>query len=247
MSPSQSSEEPKSIHKHQIVLFGGHGSSALFSSAASERARKDCQTSAACSIFLSRCHAAFLEDCLRLGEEAHQTFRGGLRKVFQNRDDFLRPPVSVQDNAVVQAVTICLYQLLRYIAEADGPERRLDPTGSHILEAVGLCSGLLPSAVVATSQSVSDLIEHGVAAFRLAYYIAHRSVLHGLLYELPGDTSRSWTLIVTGMSPFEAEENLDTFCTQVSETQCVSNVSCVSPRSNGLVQTSNDPKVCQPR
>lgn len=78
-------------------------------------------------------------------------FRGDWRKVFQNRDDFLRPPVSIQDNAVVQAVTICLYQLLRYIAEANGLERRLDPIGSHILEAVRLYSGLLLSAVMATS------------------------------------------------------------------------------------------------
>ncbi|KAI4262752.1 MAG: hypothetical protein L6R42_002078, partial [Xanthoria sp. 1 TBL-2021] len=214
MSPSQSSDKPKSIRKQQIVIFGGHGSSTLFSGVSSERARQDSQTSAACSIFLSRCHAAFLEDCIGLGEDSGLTLGGDLRTIFQNRENFLKPPISVQNNAVVQAVTICLYQLLRYIAEADGPERRLDPTGSHILEAVGICSGLLPSAVVATSQSVSELVENGVAAFRLAFYIAHRSILHGLLYGSPDDMSRSWTLIVTGMSQLEAEENVNSFCAQ---------------------------------
>ncbi|KAL8893769.1 MAG: hypothetical protein Q9192_004942, partial [Flavoplaca navasiana] len=200
--------------KHQVVIFGGHGSSTLFACAASERAQRDAQSSAACSIFLSRCHAAFLEDCLRLGPDPGQTISEEIRTILQNRDNFLAPPVTVQSNAIVQAVTICLYQLLRYLAEADGPEPRLPPDGSHILESVGVCSGLLPSAVVATSQSISGLIEHGVAAFRLAFYIAHRSVLHGHVYELPDDKHRSWTLIVTGMSELEADKKVERFRAQ---------------------------------
>ena len=219
MSAPEVPDKPQSNAKHQVVIFGGHGSSALFAGIASERARKDAQSSAACSIFLSRCHATFLEDCLRLEPGPGQTISDEIRTVLQNRDTFLNPPVTVQNNAIVQAVTICLYQLLRYLAEADGPEPRLAPDGSHILESVGVCSGLLPSAVVSTSQSVSDLIEHGVAAFRLAFYIAHRSVLHGHIYELPDDKHRSWTLIVTGMSEMEADKKVEKFCAQVSETQ----------------------------
>ncbi|KAL9033530.1 MAG: hypothetical protein Q9180_005898 [Flavoplaca navasiana] len=220
MSASELSGQPQSNNrKHQVIVFGGHGSSTLFAGAASERARKDAHSSAACSIFLSRCHAAFLEDCLRLGPGPGQTISEEIRTILQNRDNFLTPPVTVQSNAIVQAVTICLYQLLRYLAEADGPGPRLAPDGSHILESVGVCSGLLPSAVVSTSQCISDLIEHGVTAFRLAFYLAHRSLLHGHVYELPDDKHRSWTLIVTGMSEFEADEKVERFCAQVSQAE----------------------------
>lgn len=219
MSELEVSDKPQSNVKHQVVIFGGHGSYALFAGIASERARKDVHSSAACSILLSRCHAAFLEDCLRLGPGPGQTISEEIRRILQNRDNFLTPPVTVQSNAIVQAVTICLYQLLRYLAEADGPEPRLAPDGNHILESIGVCSGLLPSAVVATSQSISGLIEHGVAAFRLAFYIAHRSVLHGHDYELPDDKHRSWTLIVTGMSELEADKKVERFRAQVSEAE----------------------------
>ncbi|KAL9032823.1 MAG: hypothetical protein Q9180_006289, partial [Flavoplaca navasiana] len=214
MSVPEVLDKAQSKVKHQVVIFGGHGSSTLFADVASERARKDAHSSAACSIFLSRCHAAFLEDCLQLEPSSGQTISEEIRTVLQNRDSFLTPPVTVQNNAIVQAVTICLYQLLRYLAEADGLEPRLAPNGSHILESVGVCSGLLPSAVVCTSRSISDLIEHGVAAFRLAFYIAHRSVLHGHIYELPDDKHRPWTLIVTGMSEMEADEKVEKFCAQ---------------------------------
>ncbi|KAL8861117.1 MAG: hypothetical protein Q9178_002331 [Gyalolechia marmorata] len=210
----QPSAKLESLRRNQVVLFGGHGSSTLFSSVASKRARQDSQSSAACSIFLSRCHAAFLEDCLRLGEDSGHILNQELRTIFQDIDNFLTPPASVQSNAVVQAVTICLYQLLRYIAEADGPGSRLDPTGRHILEAVGICSGLLPSAVVATSQSTQELIENGVAACRLAFYVAYRSTLHGHMYESPDEESRSSTLIVTGITQEEIEQKEISFCAQ---------------------------------
>ncbi|KAL8913791.1 MAG: hypothetical protein Q9172_007210 [Xanthocarpia lactea] len=214
MGSTQPPHEPGLLRKNQVIIFGGHGSSTLFSSVASKRAQHDSQASAACSIFLSRCHAAFLEDCLRLGEDSDNILNQDFRATFQNRDNFLTPPVSFRNHAIVQAVTICLYQLLRYIAEVDGPGPRLDPTGRHILEAVGICSGLLPSAVVATSQNTRELIENGVAACRLAFYIAYRSTLHGYKYESPNEESRSSTLIVTGMTQEEVERKEISFCTQ---------------------------------
>ncbi|KAL8778964.1 MAG: hypothetical protein Q9213_007164 [Squamulea squamosa] len=214
MGSTQPSYEPGLLRKNQVVIFGGHGSSTLFSSIAYKRAQHDSQTSAACSIFLSRCHAAFLEDFLRLEEASDNVLNHDFRATFQNRDNFLSPPVSVQNNPIVQAVTICLYQLLRYIAEADGPGPRLDPTGRHVLEAVGICSGLLPSAVIATSQSTQELIENGIAACRLAFYVAYRSTLHRHMYESPNEESRSSTLIVTGMTQEEAEQKEVSFCTQ---------------------------------
>ena len=243
MGSTQPSGEPEPFRRNQVVLFGGHGSSTIFSSLASKRARHDSQTSAPCSIFLSRCHAAFVEDCLRLGEESNHILTQDFRTIFQNRDNFLTPPVSVQNNAIVQAVTICLYQLLRYIAEADGPDPRLDPTGRHILEAVGICSGLLPSAVVATSRSTQDLIENGVAACRLAFYVAYRSTLHGRTYESPNEENQSSALIVTGISQVEADEKLNSFCSQVSEPWSNFEVPSELHNTNGLVQSAVDSEI----
>ena len=216
MNSTNPAGQPASTERHQIILFGGHGSPTIFSSVPAHRAEDDANQSAAGAIFLSRCHAAFLEEYLSLDDTSRRKLGLDLAN-FQSPKYFLNLPQSLHENAIVQATTICLYQLLRYIAEVERPGSRLDASGKQVLETVGVCSGLLPAAVVAASRTVSELIDYGVAAFRLAFRIAYRSAIHGHNHERDAETKGSWTLIVIGLSQDQAEEKVERFCVQVSE------------------------------
>ena len=228
--------------RNQIVLFGGHGSTTTFSSVAAKRAQSDSDQSASGAIFLLRCHAAFLEECL--GLEYWLLPKLGLNLTdFQNPKNFLIPPESLQKNAVVQATTICLYQLLRYIAEVERPNSQLDASGKQVLETVGVCSGLLPAAVVATSATTSELIENGVSAIRLAFRIACRSAIYGHCYTGGKGNNGSWTLIVKGLDRAQAEEKLENYYAHVSD-QTQLGISLMAVRSNYLGSTTIYPLIC---
>ena len=216
MISSQATGKAITERRHQIVFFGGHGSSTIFSSVASERAQYDAQNSVMGSLFLSRCHAAFLEECLDLEASLRRKLNLDVAD-FQKVADFLVPPESLHNNPIIQAATICLYQLLRYFAEIENPDSRPEPSGKQILEAVGVCSGLLPAIVVATSSTTHELLEHGVAAFRLAFRIARGSATYGLNYEKPTEKRDSWTLIVVGSSQGQVCERLESFYVHVSK------------------------------
>ena len=141
----------------QVIVFGGHGSSTIFSSKASRQAQDDVQQSLAAAIFLSKCQAAFLEDCLDIGHDSRQMLGIGSDK-FEHLKDLLIPSERLWQNPIIQAVTICLYQLLRFIAEVERPTSTLRASGKQLLESVGVCSGLLPAAVAATSGTINDII-----------------------------------------------------------------------------------------
>lgn len=114
--------------RHQIVSFGGHGSTTIFPSVAAQRAQSDFDQSDSGAIPLLRCHAAFLEECL--GLEDWPLSKLGLNVTdFQNQKNFLHPLEPLQKNPIVQATTICLYQLLRCIAEVECPNPQLDASG----------------------------------------------------------------------------------------------------------------------
>lgn len=221
--------QPASEERHQILLFGGHGSSTIFSSVAARRAEDDANHSAAAAIFLSRCHAAFLEEYLSLDDVSKKNLGLDLAH-FQDQQQFLVPPQIFHRNAIVQATTICLYQLLRYIAEVERPGSRLEASGKRILETVGVCSGLLPAAVVAASRSIHEFIEYGVAAFRLAFRIAYRSAVHGLSYERDAGKKGPWTLLVIGLNMSQAEEKAERFRVQVNQLAMVA--CCLSNPTN---------------
>lgn len=216
MASANAVGKPALKERHQIILFGGHGSSTIFSSVAAQQAQNDAKQSLAGAILLSRCHAAFLEEILSLGD--WPSLKLGLDLTnFQTPKNLLIPPESLQKNPIVQATIICLYQLLRYIAEVERPDSPLDASGKQVLESVGVCSGLLPATVVATSTTTSELVENGVAAFRLAFRIACRSAIHGHSYKKERENSESWTLIVIGLDQAQAKEKLESFCAQVSK------------------------------
>ena len=204
------------MNKARVVLFGGQGSSHIFSATASHRAVNDARQSTAGALFISRCHAAFLEDCLSIDIKLRNSINLNLAD-FHDPKDLLTPQQSLHANPIIQATTLCLYQLLHYLAELDRLD--LNPTNltSQVLETTGICSGLLSAAVVATSDDITKFICHGVAAFRLAFWTAFRVSRHGSAVEGVLETPTQWSLIVMGLSRDELEKKMELFQRQVRE------------------------------
>ena len=209
--------QPEQKHPKQkkiIVLFGGQGSQTLFSDTAFAAVKNIASTSAAAAIFVSRCHAAFLEEYLFLSPQ-EQELLGINLNTLHDQSAFLAPGKDHQCNGLIQSTTICLYQILLYIAEA---ERSLVEAGDlteQIRETTGLCSGLIPAAVIASSSTLVDVLNYGVEAFRLAFWTAYRVVLQGQKQASGLDKQDTWSLAVLGLSLSQAEEQLKDFCVQV--------------------------------
>ena len=201
--------------KKRIILFGGQGSQTLFSDTAFASVQNIASGSAAAAIFVSRCHAAFLEEYLSLTPREQQLIGVDLNSI-HDQSTFLAPGKDHRCNGLIQSTTICLYQILLYIAEVEQSAVEAGDLTEHIRETTGLCSGLLPAAVIACSSTLVDVLNYGVEAFRLAFWIAYRVVLKGQKQAGVLDNQETWSLAVLGRSLSEVEEQLNEFCVQVS-------------------------------
>ena len=199
--------------KSRIILFGGQGSPNIFSSAASSVARHDARSSSAAAILLSRCHAAFLEDYHSLDQTEKDTLEIDISK-FHRAEDFLVDQNLYRYHGLVEATTICLYQLLHYLAELERSGEDFDLWSESILETTGFCSGLIPATVVASSRTLTDFVDYGLEAFRLAFWIGCRTVFESLkaCEEIKEETS--WSLVVLGLELPQVRESLETFQNQ---------------------------------
>ena len=207
--------QPVMTSSHRVILFGGQGSSSLFSAATAHHIEDDVQRCAAGALLLSKCHAAFLEDCFSLDVESRKIIDINVAD-FHDRRAFLIPKQSLHANPIIQATTICLYQLLHYLVEVDRSGLNPKDLTDQILETTGICSGLLPATVVAASKNVESFILFGVAAFRLAFWIAFRSVRYGRVVVPKARMGKPWSLVVIGLSRSELEERLEKLEEQVS-------------------------------
>lgn len=80
---------------------------------------------------------------------------------------------------------------------------------------VGLCTGSIAAAAVASSQNVSELITAGVQAARVAFRLGLCVARVSRAVEASSeDASRSWTIIVSGIPLSEAEATLKDFSSQ---------------------------------
>lgn len=204
------------MNQPRVVLFGGQGSSNIFSTNSSCLAAEDARQSTAGALFVSRCHAAFLEDCLSIEIELRKSINLNLAD-FHDPKDLITPQQSLHTNPIIQATTLCLYQLLHYLAEIERLDPNLTTLTSHVQETTGICSGLLSAAVVATSKDTMTFISHGIAAFRLAFWTAFRSAVHGSAVEGVTERPKQWSLIVMGLSRDELERKMEMFQRQVRQ------------------------------
>lgn len=216
MDVTMATNKPKATARHRIVLFGGQGTPSLFSAAAARCAEDDVNQCTAAAMFLSGCHAAFLDECLSLDLVSRR--KVGLNPTdFRHPKDLLIPQQSFHDNAIIQAATICLYQLLHYLAEIERSGSSLDASSERTLETTGMCSGLLSGVVVAAAKTMQDFTSFGIAAFRLAFRIAYRSAMHGYDSDQAQNRKAPMSLLIIGLGRGQVEERLQNFCIQVSE------------------------------
>lgn len=223
----------------RVVLFGGQGSPTLFSPQAAATAIEDAQSSSTAAILLSKCHAAFLEEVYSLGSRRKQVFPDQIH-TFHSVEKFLAPELAFRDNGIIQGTTICLYQLLSYISSLERRQKSVDSAFQETLETSGICSGLLPAIVVASSRTTEEFIELGVEAFRLAFWIGYRSSLY--CQTIPGhhDKELPWLLVVVGLNEGQIIEELKNFNNQV----CPSRLTQPTLLSERLVPQSSTTHCC---
>ena len=199
----------------KVVLFGGQGSSHLFSSSNTSTAVADSKSSAAAATLLSRCHAAFLKD-LRLLTSTKSIIFGDTSGHFLSPETLLSPDPQFHDNPVVQGTTLALHQLLRYLSYTDEPPYSYDKFWHHIEEVAGFCSGILPAAVVCASESIDQYIDYATEAFRLSLWTGYRSASY--CERLLGGPRKNlaWSLVINGLDKEEVCANLEQFRRQVS-------------------------------
>ncbi|KAL9013863.1 MAG: hypothetical protein Q9173_001471 [Seirophora scorigena] len=166
---------PPSADKfHRVVLFGGQGSSTVFSAGTASASAEIIRRSAAGAALLSRCHLAFLEELADV--EQHTPEGLGIEaSSFNDAQHLLSPPPMYHQHGLIQATTLLLHQLLHYLADIEDSIASFAATFDLLLEASGLCSGLLPAVVVSCSTSPQDFVTNGVEALPLAFWIGCRA------------------------------------------------------------------------
>lgn len=209
---------PASGEQRRFVLFGGQGSPTVFSDRTAATAEEDANSSSACSILLSKCHAAFLEDIASLDGRS-QNLLAIDSSEFSCPRHLLKPPAPYHTHAVIQATTLYLCQVLHYLAESlrQYPNQSFQEVFDGLQETAGFSSGLLPATVVARSRSVDDFLANGVRGFRFAFWTAYHSRAWSREAEARADdvtsgddpsSETTCSLVIRGLTPDQVEERL---------------------------------------
>ncbi|KAK6081150.1 polyketide synthase [Seiridium cupressi] len=201
--------------EHRVVLFGGQGSSSIFSPTVASIAEQDARSVSAGNILLSKCHAAFLEEIESLDAKSKHLLALD-PCVFSSPTNLLKPAVKFHTHPVLQATTIYLCQLLRYVAESLRQDEAYEHSFDTLQATAGFSSGILPAAVIARSHSLDDFVASGVQGFRLAFWIACRSLVWTLETSedcgneggVHGDSAATLSLVTRGLSRAQIEQRL---------------------------------------
>ena len=77
--------------------------------------------------------------------------------------------------------------------------------------AVGLCTGLLAAAAVASSPALPALVPLGVEVVLIAFRTGLCALTAAKSLELSQDKAASWSFVVTGTDDKEAQATIDSF------------------------------------
>ncbi|QPC71344.1 hypothetical protein HYE68_002096 [Fusarium pseudograminearum] len=195
----------------RVVLFGGQGSRSIFSPSTTSTAEQDAQSSTAGIILLSKCHVAFLREISSLDVQSRQIL--AIDPVsFPTPRHLLQTADKYHTHPVLQATTIYLCQILRYLSHTLQQDDAFEQCFERIEATAGFSSGILPAAVVACSSTIDEFVVSAVEGFRLAFWVAYYSFRWSLLLaEQDGhNTSQDATmsLATRGLSRTQVEQVL---------------------------------------
>ncbi|GMG27000.1 unnamed protein product [Aspergillus oryzae] len=150
---------------HQIPVFAGLGSDALFSERTLGTAAEDARTSEG-QIILRACHDIFVKEITSVIHS--QRLPSDIKlEDFVEPESLIRPQACYQRNSIIQHVSLYTIQLLRYL-------RYSTEKPGVILGVAGFCAGLLPGAALATSRNTIELLSRGQDFFYVALHVGIR-------------------------------------------------------------------------
>jgi hypothetical protein len=198
----------------QIHLFGGQGWSGLFLDQPVAVAKHDVTTSQYAEELLNRCHKSLIKDVSLLYSQGDEDAAQFL-SVFTSPSSLLCPPKQLQTHPCIQGTTLCLFQLLRFIAETPSVSAYED-LYNRIYGATGFCSGILPAVVVASSPTIEDFVENGLHAFRAAFWIGYRTAEYSrCLLRQTAASNGPWAYNLSGVSQSRISDLISHFNSDV--------------------------------
>ncbi|KAF5020202.1 hypothetical protein F66182_7767 [Fusarium sp. NRRL 66182] len=225
--------------QHRFVLFGGQGSHSVFSPKAAISAKQDAQSVSAGNTLLEKCHAAFLEEIASLNVQSRQILALDT-SVFISSSHLLKPVEAYHTHPVLQATTIYLCQMLRYLAEITEQDDSFERSFEKIKATAGFSSGMIPAAIVARSSNLDEFVATGVEGFRLAFWIAYHSFLWTQSNDSckdPAMSEATMSLVTRGLSRKQVEQRLVAAqrrkgfrCLEISSTATSGSVSISGPK-----------------
>ncbi|KAM0229999.1 hypothetical protein ACHAPO_009551 [Fusarium lateritium] len=202
--------------KRRFVLFGGQGSHSIFSPNAANRAEQDAQSVGAGRILLSKCHAAFLEGISSLDAQSQQILAID-SSAFASPGHLLKPVETYHQHPVLQATTIYLCQILRYLAETLQQDDVFEKSFDILQATAGFSSGMIAAAVVARASSLDEFVAATVEGFRLAFWVAYHSFAWTHSHGRGEGTNLEATLslVTRGLSRQQVNDTMQDFHTRL--------------------------------
>jgi len=149
----------------------------------------------------------------------------------------LRYHERAEASPAVESTILCVAQLAHFIGYFE--ERPAEAFSASNTRILGLCTGLLAAAAVASARSLTDLIPLAVEAVRIAF---RTGALVSTTSEALGQTNQareSWSYIVTNITEAAAKTAIDEFHRQTSVS--LSNQVYVSAVSAQAITVSGPP------
>ena len=192
----------------RIFVFAGLGSNSLFSEQNFDLVMEDSSTLEGRAL-LEACHGVFTTELAFFNRK--DTFSANIDlEDFATPESLIQPPAHYRKNSIIQHVYLYLAQLLRFL-------RFSKDSHSNVLGSAGFCAGLLPSAVIATTRTTTELLARGQDFFCVALYLGIRSegYKQALVRDEACPPNLPWSVIVDGLSAQQAQELLQKHTRQV--------------------------------
>ncbi|KAI1261343.1 hypothetical protein F5Y18DRAFT_202343 [Xylariaceae sp. FL1019] len=160
-----------------ILLFGGQGSSQHMTDRKTVAELKLMlgEAEPTFQAFLQQCLEAFHSECAILGanERSYLTCDSA-RLTYQDSESLLFPPEAVRSHPVAETISLYLRQILELVVLAVASD-----VPPHVVETTGVCTGIIPAVLAASSLSYESERFFGSAleGFRLALWIGIRAAL----------------------------------------------------------------------